>query len=106
MNMQISIPGTLDDTLHGIHMKPCYKKFTMIISKARAKIKYSTEDVLESGQVKQRRCQRMSLVVNHFPDYCYFYKKKGKLSRKSTNLPLIDIKDNRGNYQRSGRVKK
>ena len=30
-----SIPGTLDDTLHGIHMEPCYKKFTMIISKTK-----------------------------------------------------------------------
>ena len=29
----------------------------MIIAKARAKMKHSTEDVLESGQVKQQRCQ-------------------------------------------------
>ena len=73
-----SIPGTFDDTLHGIHIEPCYKKFTMIISKARAKTKHSTEDVLEIGQVKQRRCQRMSLGVNLSPDYCYFCKKKRK----------------------------
>ena len=59
-------------------MEPCYKKFTIIISKARAKRKHSTEDVLESGQVKQRRYQRMSLGVNLFPDYCYFCKKKRK----------------------------
>ena len=79
----------------------------MIISKARAKRKHSTEDVLESGQVKQWRCQRMSLGVNLFPDYCYFCKKeKENCQRKSTNLPLIDIKNNRGNYQRSCRVKK
>ena len=45
-----SIPGTLDDMLHGIHMEPCYKKFTMIILKARAKRKHSTDDVIESGQ--------------------------------------------------------
>ena len=56
-----SIPGTLDDMLHGIHTEPCYKKFTMIISKAHAKRKHSAEDVLEIGQVKQWRCQRMSL---------------------------------------------
>ena len=30
-----SIPGTFDDTLHGIHTEPCYKKFTMIISKTK-----------------------------------------------------------------------
>ena len=94
-----SIPGTLDDTLHGIHMEPCYKKFTMIISKAHAKRKHSTEDVLESGQVKQLRCQRMSLGVNLFPDYCYFCKKKMEhCQRRSTNFPPIDIKHNRGNY--------
>ena len=50
----------------------------MIISKARAKRKHSTEDVLESGQVKQRKCQRMSPGVNLFPDYCYFCNKKRK----------------------------
>ena len=77
-----SIPGTLNDMLHGIHMEACYNKFTMIISKARAKRKHSTEDVLESGQVKQWRSQRMSLGVNLFPDYCYFCKKKGKLSKE------------------------
>ena len=77
-----SISGTLDDTLHRIHMEPCYKKFTMIVSKTRAKRKHSTEDVLESGQVKQRRFQRMSLGVNLFPDCCYFCKKKGKLSKE------------------------
>ena len=77
-----SIPGTLDDILHGIHMEACYKKFTMIISNAHAKRKHSTEDLLESGQVKQRRCQRMALGVNLFPDYCYFCKKKGRLSKE------------------------
>ena len=73
-----SIPGTLDHMLHGIHIDTCYKKFTIIISKARTKRKHSTEDVLEIGQVKQWRCQRMSLGVNFFPDYCYFCKKKRK----------------------------
>ena len=50
----------------------------MIISKT----KHSTEDVLEIGQVKQRRCQRMSPGVNLSPDYYYFCKKKGKLSKE------------------------
>ena len=76
-----SIPGTLDDTLHGIHMEPCYKKFTMIISKVRAKRTHSTEDVLEIEQVKQWRCQRMSLAVNLFPTIVTFVRKKGKLSK-------------------------
>ena len=44
----------------------------MIISKTRAKGKHSTENVLEIGQVKQWRCQRTSLGVNRFPDYCHF----------------------------------
>ena len=59
----------------------CYKKFTMIISKARAKRKHSNEDVLESGQVKQRRCQRRSLGVNFSPTIT-FVRKKGKLSKE------------------------
>ena len=83
-----SIPGTLDDMLHRIIMEPCYKKFTMIISKAHAKKKHFTEDELESGQVKQRRCQRMSLGVNLFPDYCYFCKKERKTVKEKVKLTL------------------
>ena len=34
-----SIPNEVDNVLHGIHMEPCYKKFTIIISDAHNKRK-------------------------------------------------------------------
>ena len=48
----------------------------------------------------------MSLGINLFPTIVTSVRKKKNCQRKSTNLPPIDIKDNRGNHQRSCRVKK
>ena len=32
-----SIPGEVDDSKHGIHLEPCYKKFTFILSQLNLK---------------------------------------------------------------------
>ena len=50
-----SIPNEVDDVLHGIHMEPCYKKFTIIISKARNKRKTSNDPEDDNALRKKSR---------------------------------------------------
>ena len=66
-----SIPEVLDQSIHGIHLTPCYKHFTLIISRTKRK------SMTEEGLVQQRcRPQRTSGAGILFPDYCYFCKQK------------------------------
>ena len=73
-----SIPNEVDYALHGIHMEPCYKKFTVIISKARNERKTSNDSEDDDALRKKSRAQRTSVGGNLFPDHCYFCKKKRK----------------------------
>ena len=73
-----SIPNEVDNALHGIHMKPCYKKFTIIISKARNMRKASNDPEEDDALIKKSRAQRTSVGGNLCPDNCYFCKKKRK----------------------------
>ena len=43
------IPEHVDSTVHGIHMNPCFEKFTLIISQSKRK---SSDD---AGNVKQKK---------------------------------------------------
>ena len=73
-----SIPNEVDNALDGIHMEPCYKKFTIIIFKARNKRKTSNDPEDDDALRKKSRAQRTSVGGNFFPDHCYFCKKKRK----------------------------
>ena len=68
-----SIPEVLDQSIHGIHLMPCYKHFTLIISRTKRK------SMTEEGLVQKRcRPQRTSGAGILFPDYCYVCKQKRK----------------------------
>ena len=70
------IPKHVDPEIHGIHMEPCYKNFTLIISQVKRK---KSDDGNQSTS-KQLRGPSISKASTHlFPDYCYFCKKKIKL---------------------------
>ena len=80
---------------HSIHLKRCYKKFTLIIS--NNKRKHLSDD---HGPEKRYRSQRTSKAGQIlFPDHCYFCKQKRKtvkgkvevshkLTLKSTELTI------------------
>ena len=81
-----SIPNEVDNALHGIHMEPCYKNFTIIISKARNKRKTSNDPEDDGALRKKSRAQRTSVGGNLFPDHCYFCKKKRKSVKGKVQL--------------------
>ena len=67
------IPDHIDPNIHGIHMEPCYKKFTLIISQ----LKRNQSDDGNQSTSKQLRSSSQSIVSTHlFPDCCYFCKAK------------------------------
>ena len=77
-----SIPNEVDNALHGIHMEPCYKKFTIIISKSRNKRKTSNDPENDDALRKKSRAQRTSVGGNLCPDHCYFCKEKKSVKGK------------------------
>ena len=81
-----SIPNEVDNALHGIYMEPSYKKFTIIISKARNKRKISNDPEDDDTLRKKSRAQRTLVGGNLFPDHCYFCKKKRKSVKGKVQL--------------------
>ena len=80
------IPDHLDPSVHGIHMEPCYKKFTLIISQIERK----SLDIEKHSNPKQlRSCSksRVSASTVLFPDHCYFCKTKKKKVGGKIQLP-------------------
>ena len=69
------IPEHVDSTVHRIHMNPCFKKFTLIISQSKRK---SSND---ARNLKQKRlCSSIEPLTSSqlFTDNCYFCKSKRK----------------------------
>ena len=63
-----STPAVINPSRHGIHLKPYYKKFTLIISSNKRK--HLSDD---HGSEKRHRSQRTSQAGQiRFPDHCYF----------------------------------
>ncbi|MEM7299100.1 MAG: hypothetical protein AAF391_12645, partial [Bacteroidota bacterium] len=66
------IPTSIDSTLHGIHINPCYKLFTRILAGSTSS---------ETNQTEQSRLSRssssssMTGTVNLYPKECYLCKK-------------------------------
>ena len=46
------VPDSIDPEIHGIHMEPCYKKFTLIIAQER-KIKKSSPAEIAKTSLKR-----------------------------------------------------
>ena len=67
-------------------MEPCYKKFTIIISKARNKRKTTDDPEDDDALRKKSRAQRTSVGGNLCPDHCYFCKKKRKSVKGKVQL--------------------
>ena len=67
------IPELLDSAIHGIQMKPCFKKFTLIISQSKRK---RSDDGNRNKRL--RSSIGPSASSNLFPDHCYFCKSKRK----------------------------
>ena len=69
-----SIPAVINPSRHSIHLKPCYEKFTLIISSNKRK--HLSDD---HGPEKRYRSQRTSKAGQIlFPDHCYFCEQKRK----------------------------
>ena len=67
-------------------MEPCYKKFTIIISKARNKRKTTNDPGDDDALRKKSRARRTSVGGNLCPDHCYFCKKERKSVKGKVQL--------------------
>ena len=66
-----SVPNDIQPGITGIHMTPCYKKFTLFISQERKK-KIS----LPGGQRQRTSMEKNCTTRSLFPEICFFVKKK------------------------------
>ena len=90
-----SIPAVINPSRHGIHLEPCYKKFTLIISSNKRK--HLSDDHGSEKRYRSKRISQAGQII--FPDHCYFCKQKRKtvkgkvqvsheLTLKSTELTI------------------
>ena len=72
-----------DPSVHGIHLEPCYKKFTKIISVARKQ----NADEAESTRIKRKKSEECLNTVGLFPKTCVFCNQQ----RKSVNKTVYTL---------------
>ena len=77
------IPAHIDNNRSGIHLEPCYKKFTLIISSSKRKQSFD-QNVSQKRQRPQRDLGATGAVL--FPDHCYFCKQKRKTVKGKVQL--------------------
>ena len=72
----LTVPDILDPTVHAVHLNPCHKKFTLIISTCnKSKNRKMLEDV---ETVRLKGYKKKNTATDLFPDVCYFCKMKMK----------------------------
>ena len=81
--MQLSSIDWIDPSVHGIHLEPCYKKFTKIISVARKR----NADEAESTRIKRKKLEECLNTVGLFPKTCVFCNQQ----RKSVNKTVYTL---------------
>ena len=57
------VPNVIDHNLHGVHMEPCYKKFTLILSKRK---------VEQVALLRTSRCSSSGEAEINNGEECYF----------------------------------
>ena len=72
-----------DPSVHGIHLEPCYKKFSKIISIARKK----NADEAEGTRIKRKKSEECLNTVGLFPKTCVFCDQQ----RKSVNKTVYTL---------------
>ena len=75
------IPDAFDQNLHGIHLTPCYKKFTLILSSVKKK-----PDLKRRSSSRITGNQQGSSVL--FPEECYFCGKYRITKNRREHLPI------------------
>ena len=65
--------GEFDVNLHGVHLEPCYKKFTGII--AKSKKRKAVEEILPVNRPRRSKNDTTYSTSGIFPKHCIFCKK-------------------------------
>ena len=80
------IPEEIDPVQHGIHLVPCCKKFTLILSKEKDR---SSANSNNEGLVTEPRLKRakISHVSNVYPMECNFCKNYRKMKKNKIHFP-------------------
>ena len=80
------IPEEIDPVQHGIHLVPCYKKFTLILSKEkdRSSENSNNESLLTEPRPKRAKTSHVS---NVYPKECNFCKKYRIMKKNKIHFP-------------------
>ncbi len=83
------IPEEIDPVQHGVHLIPCYKKFTLILSKEK---NLSSENVnnesVTSPRPKRAKTSHASSSSNVYPKECNFCGKYKIMRKKKNYFPI------------------
>eukprot|EP00112_Aurelia_sp_Birch-Aquarium-sp1_P000730 Seg1070.14 transcript_id=Seg1070.14/GoldUCD/mRNA.D3Y31 product="hypothetical protein" protein_id=Seg1070.14/GoldUCD/D3Y31 len=71
--------GGFDKTIYGVHLEPCYKKFTTIIARLR---KRKSNDQEEPSRLKRTRNEGNPSTSGIFPKVCFACKKQRQTIKK------------------------
>ena len=79
-----SIPDEVDPNRHGVHLEPCYKKFTKILSHEKALPETSTEVIQRPQRLKSAATQRPDV----YPKECNFCQKYRVKRQQKHHVPI------------------
>ena len=72
----LNVPDVLDPAVHAVHLNPCYKKLTLIMSTYNKSKKRKMLEDAETSRLK--RSKKKNTATDLFSDVCYFCKMKRK----------------------------
>ncbi len=83
------IPEEIDPVQHGIHLVPCYKKFTLILSKERSfcSDKLDGESSSSSSRPKRAKTADGGTSSNVYPKECNFCSKYKIMKKNKIHFP-------------------
>ena len=79
------VPDIIDNDIYGIHMEPCYKKFTLILAK-----KSIEQTIRRSSKRTSMDVTKNVEATSLFPLKCYFCKKI-RVQHKGKKINLVQI---------------
>ena len=94
---------SFDPSVHGVHLDPCYKQFTKIISIHRKRIPAEVES---TTRIKRKKSDESGNSVGFFPNVCVFCNQERKASNNTVySLHKIACKDAMALIKEAAKVK-
>ena len=94
---------SFDPSVHGVHLDPCYKQFTKIIS---VHCKRTPAEVESTTRIKRKKADESGNLIEFFPNVCVFCNQERKSANNTVySLHKIACKDAMALIKEAAKVK-